>query len=58
MMGIVCLSCLLDSQSGSTSVSTFVAVGKQILYPCLLCLLNSQTGSVSVSTFLPVCRGI
>ena len=33
MMGIVCLSCLLDSQSGNASVSTFLAVGKQIFVP-------------------------
>ena len=63
------LSCLLNSQTGSASVSTFLPVGKQTLYPCLLCLLClliSQTGSASVSTFLPVgkqtlypvCRGV
>ena len=56
MMGIVCLSCLLDSQSGSASISTFVAVGKQILYPCLLRLLNFQTWNVS--TFLSVGKQI
>ena len=33
MMGIVCLSCLLDSQSGNASISTFLPVGKQTLYP-------------------------
>ena len=55
---VPCLLCLLNSQTGSASVSTFLPVGKQTLYPCLLCLLNSQTGSASVSTFLPVGKQI
>ena len=51
---VPCLLRLLNSQTGSASVSTFLPVGKQTLYLSLSCLLNSQSGSASVSTFLHV----